>query len=479
MLVPPARTTSEKLEMQGKSVTIDTLSTSKNFDYSTEKKLYRSSQNRMLGGVLSGLSEYYSLQTTWVRIIFVIALLGLIPLLNISFLLLVGYIVLWIIVPEKPVFFEERSNHFDENHSSKSENDFVKDTKIDEKETKQTSDKSDKVDENPITVNKKTSRIKQTRQGCWGFIRAIFKGILYVIVGFVVLILLFVFLSLFLVLLGVNVAFLGVAGVLATMYDYLPFLFNGSWQLPAVYIALGMLLFVAICVPTLVCIRLFSSTGKNISKNWVIANVLLFFIGTIMILVVIGNTARDFRYHRSVSKSIPLENISDTLKINMESMDNYGGAWNLYVQDDGKAIIEDNNWVEIKRTKGTPFLEIWTSSQGANGIEAKQNAEKIDYPLEISGNTISIPKYYILDKNSKFRMQKVTFLLNIPDNVILTTDSNMDTFFEGNYYWLKKDNHYRIHNDSLVNTATNLKEDNKRKEIRFHSRGRWHKQRVD
>ncbi|WGU67750.1 hypothetical protein QIU19_09755 [Capnocytophaga canimorsus] len=53
-----------------------------------------------------------------------------------------------------------------------------------------------------------------------------------------------------------------------------------------------------------------------------------------------------------------------------------GGSWNLYIEDDGKAVIEDNNWVEIKRTETTPFLEIWTSSQGANGKDAEQNAKK-------------------------------------------------------------------------------------------------------
>ncbi|WGU71124.1 hypothetical protein QIU18_04020 [Capnocytophaga canimorsus] len=64
--------------------------------------------------------------------------------------------------------------------------------------------------------------------------------------------------------------------------------------------------------------------------------------------------------------------------------------------------------------------------------------KKVDYPLEISGNTITIPEYYILDKNNKYRMQKVTLLLNVPDDVVFTFDSDIDTFFEQNYYWLKK-----------------------------------------
>jgi phage shock protein C len=61
------------------------------------KKLYRSRDNRMIAGVCGGLAEYFNIDPVIMRIIFFILLLpgglpGLLP-----------YIVLWIIVPEKPL----------------------------------------------------------------------------------------------------------------------------------------------------------------------------------------------------------------------------------------------------------------------------------------------------------------------------------------------------------------------------------------
>ena len=58
-------------------------------------KLYRSTVDKMLGGVAGGLAEYFDIDPTIVRVLFVV-------------LTLVGgggilaYIILWIVVPEKP-----------------------------------------------------------------------------------------------------------------------------------------------------------------------------------------------------------------------------------------------------------------------------------------------------------------------------------------------------------------------------------------
>lgn len=60
------------------------------------KKLYRSSTNKKIAGVCGGLAEYFGINATVVRIVFVILLLpggfpGLIP-----------YLVLWVILPLRP-----------------------------------------------------------------------------------------------------------------------------------------------------------------------------------------------------------------------------------------------------------------------------------------------------------------------------------------------------------------------------------------
>ncbi len=61
------------------------------------KKLYRSRNNRMIAGVCSGLANFFGIDPTVVRLIFVAgSLLGFG-----SFILI--YLVLFIVVPEEPV----------------------------------------------------------------------------------------------------------------------------------------------------------------------------------------------------------------------------------------------------------------------------------------------------------------------------------------------------------------------------------------
>lgn len=63
---------------------------------SENKKLYRSRTNRMIAGVCAGLGNFFGIDPTVVRIVFVAgALLGFG-----SFILI--YLVLFIVVPEEP-----------------------------------------------------------------------------------------------------------------------------------------------------------------------------------------------------------------------------------------------------------------------------------------------------------------------------------------------------------------------------------------
>jgi phage shock protein C len=59
------------------------------------RKLYRSKTNRQVAGVCGGLAEYFSLDVTLIRVLFV-----LLAVLGGSGLVI--YIAMWIIVPKEP-----------------------------------------------------------------------------------------------------------------------------------------------------------------------------------------------------------------------------------------------------------------------------------------------------------------------------------------------------------------------------------------
>jgi len=62
------------------------------------KQLYRSKKNRMIGGVCAGLGEYFGIDPTLVRVLFVLGVfLGFLGALGLM------YLILLIVVPDEAV----------------------------------------------------------------------------------------------------------------------------------------------------------------------------------------------------------------------------------------------------------------------------------------------------------------------------------------------------------------------------------------
>lgn len=59
------------------------------------KKLYRSRQNKMIGGVCAGLGEYFDLDPTLIRLVMIIAFFG-------AGAGLLAYLVVWVLIPIEP-----------------------------------------------------------------------------------------------------------------------------------------------------------------------------------------------------------------------------------------------------------------------------------------------------------------------------------------------------------------------------------------
>jgi phage shock protein C len=58
------------------------------------KKLSRSEENKMMGGVCAGFGDYFDIDTTLVRLIFVA-----LALMTAIFPMLIFYVVAWIVIP--------------------------------------------------------------------------------------------------------------------------------------------------------------------------------------------------------------------------------------------------------------------------------------------------------------------------------------------------------------------------------------------
>ncbi|MBN2454258.1 PspC domain-containing protein [Candidatus Woesearchaeota archaeon] len=59
------------------------------------KRLYRSTENRVIAGVCGGIAEYFNIDPVLVRLIAILLLLA-------NGAGLIAYLIAWIIVPERP-----------------------------------------------------------------------------------------------------------------------------------------------------------------------------------------------------------------------------------------------------------------------------------------------------------------------------------------------------------------------------------------
>ncbi len=63
------------------------------------QRLYRSNKERMIGGVCGGIAEYFNVDPTLVRLIYVLA-----SIFSIAFPGVLVYIILWAIIPRSNVY---------------------------------------------------------------------------------------------------------------------------------------------------------------------------------------------------------------------------------------------------------------------------------------------------------------------------------------------------------------------------------------
>ena len=73
------------------------------------KRLYRDNNRRIIGGVAAGIANYFSVDPVWIRLIFVLLLFDVFLTFSLSAVVIVGYIIMWIVVPGSYTLEEDKS----------------------------------------------------------------------------------------------------------------------------------------------------------------------------------------------------------------------------------------------------------------------------------------------------------------------------------------------------------------------------------
>lgn len=373
-------------------------------------------------------------EVTWVRIVFILLFLGFVPFVTqISGYMTTLYILIWIAVPS-----EKRNSIFDKNSE---ENSIKENMKITE------------YQEDSFRRNNFGNDIKK---GVGTIFRTIFKGFVYLTVGFIAFILLIISISLFLALLGVGVAGWGIGFTGLMITDFLPHLLAGEWQMWVSYIAGTLLLILPFSIITILCLKLFSKNGYQTPRFWVLANVFVFFFGVFGIILVIINTLTHFQTSAWLEEKKTIAP-TDTISLSFENTSNVFYSNDLVIFDnfyfDDKNILIRDKKAEfqiLKTSENQPFIIVKKRGKGKNANEARTVAEKIQFPVKIEENRIVFPSQIFCGKDAKIREQCINIYLYLPEGVCITSTDNHFPVSEANSYkW------YNIKNGNIVKMTEN------------------------
>ncbi len=80
---------------------------SNEFEWGQPKKLYRDTQRKILGGVAAGIAHYHNVDSLWIRLSFIALFAVLAAYTHIGFVVILGYVLCWIILPANPFLKED------------------------------------------------------------------------------------------------------------------------------------------------------------------------------------------------------------------------------------------------------------------------------------------------------------------------------------------------------------------------------------
>jgi phage shock protein PspC (stress-responsive transcriptional regulator) len=388
----------------------------------TQRRLYRDPDNAILGGVAGGLGAYFQIDTTWIRIAFVLFtfVYGFGPML---------YLILWIVVPKARTTAEKLEMRGEKVNISNIER------TIKEELGEVKRNLEDFSEEARESFKKKSERtVSDSSPG--GFARfagnffRVFAKVIAVFVG-----LFLMFLGVFL-LVGFASALLGGPVLIDSDFGVQLFsfpalaeiFFNNKTFINLAIIGIILTLGIPLIAMVYAGARLIFGFDVKI-KYFGFVGFMLWVAGLGICLFVLLNGARNFSSQRTVTEEIVLEQPEagrlifdvDELKIRelgiIPGTEVKAGRWDLlWMTETGH-----RNGIPRLRIRTTTSSElkviITKESRGISPLVAMDNAASITYGFYQSGNTVVFDPFFSFEKSDGWRAQKVFIEVFVPENM--------------------------------------------------------------
>lgn len=397
------------------------------------RHFYRDTDNRILGGVCSGIAAYFNVDPLWLRLAFALSMI----IFGTGFLL---YLILWIIIPgaktraEKLEMRGERVNISNIERSIKTETAHMK-SRLDEF--------GDEVKE---TFSKEN--IDRTTHSIGGFIESAIKSLKPVFHQVMRLFVIAIIVVCLIVLVVIGVTIFTDSGRLSTQFNFATaHIFENQKQ--AVILIGGAIALIAIPLFSMMFKGmkfLMHVKGKFKSLDYTL--LVLWLVCFTAVIVVGIQLGRDFKYEGSASEKValtqPLHNsiyvqLDDSF-VNSIYADSRYSRWQKWDEWDNIILYPDtvlfrNIEFSIERSADSLFsVNMYKSAYGNTRTIGKNRAEQFQFSVVQNDSILQIPASIHLGKDELWRGQRVGIVLKVPDNKIVVLDANLEEYLRENAY---------------------------------------------
>lgn len=385
------------------------------------KKLYRDSEHKLIGGVCSGISEFFGIDVWIPRVLFLLPVIGsaigragdwsfIESLMPGSFL---AYLICWFVLPEAKTTSEKL-----EMKGEKIDMNSIKNTITEE--MKGVGDRVKKAGE------EMKQHAEQKSKTFWGelvklltkAIRAFVKGIVFSIKFLVYSILVCIGMALIATVFGLTIGTF-------TVFPLKDFLLNGFWQN---LFAIGTLfLFIILFIVSIIVWLIKKIAGIKTKNKWLtISFISLWVLGWVSLFGLISTLGKDFSTvsHRDNNeKEIMIQQpVTGKLIVKVNP--------GPYREEESEGVVfmgvpiemlKDSiyiNTVRIKiiRSIDTSFhIRLVNSAHGSTRNNADTTASAINLKITQSDSILHVDEGIYITPKTKFRNQQVSVLISVPE----------------------------------------------------------------
>jgi phage shock protein PspC (stress-responsive transcriptional regulator) len=396
----------------------------------TGKRLFRDPDEKVIGGVCSGVSAYFGVaDPLWIR-------LGFIALVFIGGISILLYPILWVIVPPAKTAGDKLK--------MKGEPATVSNiAKTVEEELTELSHKITEISKDLGSKKKINSEFfLSPKRAISGLFAIIGKGVLGVlsIVKAIVKPIFSVSLGLMLLLLGV----LWGAWIISFLssFSFLSYIGPSSWIM-SFFGRISLFFTVGIpIVGLMLWITKWFSTYR-IPKKWR-TNMRLGWVASFALTITAGvMTGLSFTHSAEIDQ-LASYNI-DTDVINISELQRpekittgFLRLAGLSHHTEGGIVFDDVHYNIVKGTEDDVVISTKITSQGQSYDDAQSLAEKVNAQYEVEGDKILLPRNFEIRKGDKFRGQSVRYTIHIPEGKTVKFDESLSSYlgyrgFNGEY----------------------------------------------